>query len=75
MCVRVCVGYRGLRLILSHCLLNKCSCGNLLFLFLPKRAEVGSSCQNPYVAVGHHCLLHTELILLQGLPLSLADIM
>ena len=28
----------------------------------------------PYVAAVHHGLLHTELILLQGLPLSLADI-
>lgn len=38
-------------------------------------AKVGSSCSIPYVAAVHHRLLHTELILLQGLPLSLADIM
>lgn len=29
----------------------------------------------PYVTVIHHGFLHTQLVLLQGLPLPLADVM
>lgn len=40
-----------------------------------KRGKAGSRCLLPYVALVHQGPLHTQLVLLQGLPLSLADVM